>query len=98
MKTLFKILGIVVILIIALAFILPIVFKGKIIDLAKEEINKNVNATIDFRDINLSLFKSFPNFNLSIDGLTVVGKDEFISDTLANILSINISFLMIIMM
>ncbi|MCD4664729.1 MAG: hypothetical protein K8R68_05605 [Bacteroidales bacterium] len=91
MKTLFKILGIVVILIIALIFILPIVFKGKIIDLAKEEINKNVNATIDFTDINLSLFKSFPNFNLSIDGLTVVGKDEFTNDTLANVKSINVT-------
>ena len=91
MKTFLKIIGILVILIIALAFILPIIFKGKIIELAKEEINKSVEAKVDFKDINLSLFKSFPNFSLGIDNLSVAGLDEFEGDTLANIQRIDIT-------
>ncbi|NOX84667.1 MAG: AsmA-like C-terminal region-containing protein [Chlorobi bacterium] len=85
MKTFFKILGILVLIIIALMFILPLVFEGKIEELARQEINKNVNAKVDFKDINLSLFKNFPNFTLGIDGLTVIGKDVFEKDTLAKI-------------
>jgi len=91
MKTLLKILGIVVILIVALAFVLPVIFKGKIFDLAKEEINKSVQAKVNFTDINLSLFRSFPNFSLGIDGLTVVGIEEFENDTLASIQSIDVT-------
>ncbi len=85
MKTLFKILGILVVLIVALMFILPLIFKGKIEKLAREEINKNVNATVDFESIDLSLFRNFPNFTLGINDLTVVGKDVFEKDTLAKI-------------
>ncbi|HDO27474.1 MAG TPA: hypothetical protein ENH02_05090 [Bacteroidetes bacterium] len=85
MKTLFKILGILIILIIALMFILPLAFEGKIEALARQEINKNVNATIDFEDIDLTLFRNFPNFTLGINGLTVIGKDVFEKDTLARI-------------
>jgi len=91
MKTFLKIIGILVIIIIALAFILPVIFKGKIFELAKEEINKNVQAKVDFTDLNLSLFKSFPNFTLSLKGLTVVGIDEFKKDTLANIQTIDVT-------
>ncbi|MBC8486409.1 MAG: hypothetical protein H8D45_10260 [Bacteroidetes bacterium] len=91
MKTFLKIIGILVIIIIALTFILPVIFKGKIFELAKEEINKNVRAKVDFTDLNLSLFKSFPNFTLSLKGLTAVGNEEFEKDTLANIQTIDIT-------
>jgi len=91
MKTFFKILGVLIVLLIVLALILPFIFKGKITDLAKEEINKSVNATVDFSSINLSLIKSFPNFSLGIDDLTVVGKDKFESDTLAEISEIGVT-------
>jgi hypothetical protein len=85
MKTIFKILGILIILIIALAILLPIIFKGKIIDIAKKEINKNVIAKVDFTDVSLSLFRSFPDFSLRIKNLTVAGVNEFEKDTLADI-------------
>ncbi|MCD4789582.1 MAG: hypothetical protein K8R37_06230 [Bacteroidales bacterium] len=91
MKTFLKIIGILIIIIIALAFILPVIFKGKIFELAKEEINKSIQAKVDFTDLNLSLFKSFPNFTLSLKGLTAVGIDEFEKDTLANIQTIDIT-------
>ena len=40
------------VVIIAAAITLPIVFKGKLLELAKTEINKNVNAQVDFADVN----------------------------------------------
>lgn len=85
MKTFLKIIAIVIIIILAAAFILPTAFKGKIMKLAKEEINKNVEAQVNFSDISLSLFKSFPNFNMGISNLTISGVEEFDKDTLANI-------------
>ncbi|MCF8367864.1 MAG: hypothetical protein K9G76_02390 [Bacteroidales bacterium] len=91
MKTLLKILGALVLIIIALAILLPIIFKGKIVEIAKEEINNNVNAQVDFTDFSLSLFRSFPNFNLSIEGILVIGLDKFSEDTLAQIPSVEVT-------
>jgi hypothetical protein len=74
--------GIIALLLLA-AIALPFVFKGKIIALATEEANKNVNAKVKFSDdIGLSIFKSFPNFTVSIKDLNIVGINEFEGDTL----------------
>lgn len=91
MKTFLKILSIVIIVILAVAITLPIVFKSTIITLAKEEINKTVEAKVDFTDFKFSLFKSFPNFNLELVELSVVGVNKFENDTLAFIQSIDIT-------
>jgi len=91
MKTFLKILAILIVLIIVLALLLPMIFKGKITELAKEEINKNVEATVDFQDINLSLLKNFPNFSLGIKEIVITGVDEFENDTLANIKAIDVT-------
>lgn len=91
MKILLKITAIIIVVIIALLFILPIIYKAELSKLAKEELNKNVNATINFEDIDLSLIKNFPNFNLSVYKLIIVGKNDFHDDTLANIKSISLT-------
>ncbi len=85
MKTALKIVGILIVLIIASAILLPFLFKGKIIELAKQEINKNITAKVDFGNIGLSLFRSFPDFSLRMDDLSVIGINEFEKDTLADI-------------
>lgn len=90
MKTMLKILAVIVLLLAIAVIILPIIFKGGIIELAKKEINNNVNASVEFADMDVSLVKNFPNFSLTIHALTIVGKDEFAKDTLANIASTNI--------
>jgi hypothetical protein len=77
--------GITLLLLIATAIILPFLFKDKIIEMAKAEINKNVNATVGFGDFDLSLITSFPDFRFAINDVTVVGKDKFAGDTLASI-------------
>jgi vacuolar-type H+-ATPase subunit E/Vma4 len=91
MKTFFKILAVLIILVIALAILLPIIFKGKIVEIAKKEINSSVNAKVDFSSIDLSLFRSFPHFSLGINDLSITGKEEFETDTLANIGAINVT-------
>jgi hypothetical protein len=68
-----------------LMILLPIFFKNDLMNLAKKEINKNLNAEVNFTDFGLNLFSSFPNFSFSLDNLTVIGKDEFAKDTLANL-------------
>ncbi|RLD59029.1 MAG: hypothetical protein DRJ05_07030 [Bacteroidetes bacterium] len=90
MKILLKIIGTLIIAILVLAFVLPMVFKSKLKEVAKEEINKNVDAKVDFADFGLTLFKNFPNFTMSLEGLSVVGKGGFEKDTLANIKSIGV--------
>ncbi len=85
MKKTLKISGIILAILLVFIILLPFVFKGTIIKKVKEETNKNLNAKIDFNDFGLSLFRSFPNFSLSMEDLSVVGTDEFKNDTLASI-------------
>lgn len=90
-RLLFKILGIFVGLLIILAIVLPLIFKKQIVNAVKTEINKNLNATVDFKDYHLSLFRNFPDFSLGLDHVTVAGKDDFVNDTLAKIENIRVS-------
>lgn len=84
----FRVLGVFLLLIIAAAIIIPIVFKDQIAAKVKEEANKNINAKLDFADYGLSLFRNFPNFSLRMDKLSLVGIKEFEKDTLASMESL----------
>lgn len=76
------------IVIIALLVATPFLFKSKIVELIKQQANKQVNATINFdNNIGLSLIKTFPDFGLTINNLQVVGINEFSADTLLQLKS-----------
>ena len=60
MKKALKITGIVLLILLAVAFIIPIAFKKQITELVKKEINKSLDAKVDFSDVSLSLFGHFP--------------------------------------
>ena len=77
-----KITGIALIALIALAFLIPVLFKKQITTLVKKEINKSLVAKVDFKDVSLSLFRHFPKISISLDELSVVGTNEFAKDTL----------------
>src|SRR5262245_42496801 len=77
-----KIIGIVLLVLIAAAFIIPIAFKKQITGLIKKEINSSLTAKVDFKDVSLSLFRHFPKMSLSLSELSVVGTGEFANDTL----------------
>lgn len=82
LKKILKITGISLATIILLLFLIPIIFKKQVQALVKKEINKQLNATVDFKDVKLSLLRHFPKATISIKGLSVVGKGEFSKDTL----------------
>ena len=60
MKKALKIFGILFLFIIITAVAVPIIFKGKFAQIIKDQINKNVNAQVDFSDIDISIISSFP--------------------------------------
>ena len=91
MKLVLKILGILIIIIIGLLVAIPYFFRDQVAEAVKQEINKNINAQVDFDDFSLSLFKSFPDFNFEIEGLSIINKKPFAGDTLAYIPAFNLT-------
>lgn len=69
------------IIIVALAAA-PFLFKDKIQQMVLDAINNNLEATVDFDKIDLSLFRSFPMANVSIQKLSIINKAPFEGDTL----------------
>lgn len=71
-----------IVLVLAAAIVIPIVFKPQLLELAKKEINASVKAKIDFSDFSVSILKGFPDVYIGLKNLRVVGVDEFDGDTL----------------
>lgn len=90
-KKVLKITGITLISLIALAFIIPVVFKKQITRLVKKEINKSINAKVEFGDVSLSLFRHFPKVTITLKDLSVAGINEFEGDTLMSTKSLEAS-------
>ena len=90
-KRLFITIGIIIGLFLLTAILVPIFFKDKIMALVKKEMNDNLNATTDFKDVGITLFHSFPHLTVSIEELSIVGKDAFKDDTLISAKSIDVS-------
>ena len=63
-------------------FAVPIFFKDKIQAKVNQEIQKKINATVYYKDFDLSLIKNFPNVTLSLSDFGVVGRSPFRGDTL----------------
>ena len=83
MKKAFKILGFTLLVIIVLLITAPFIFEAQLKNMVKETINKNVNATVEFSDLDLTLFRSFPQATLVLSNLSVINKAPFAGDTLA---------------
>ena len=82
MKKVLIALGIITVLFVATAIILPIVLKEPIKKAVIEEANKNLNAKVNFSDVSLSLFRSFPDLFVGVENLSVIGIGDFEGDTL----------------
>lgn len=83
--------GIIIVLFLAAAILIPVLFKDKIMGLVKKELNEQLLATTDFKDVDISLFHSFPHLSVSIIDLSIVGRDAFKNDTLISAKSIDVS-------
>jgi hypothetical protein len=91
LKKILKITGISLGVLLVILFVAPFIFKGKIIAIAKEQINKNINAQVDFKDLSLSFFRHFPRVSVALEELQVVGTDVFAKDTLISAKEIDVA-------
>lgn len=66
----------------AALLVLPYAFSGKIMTLAKEQVNNKLLAKVDFDDFSLSFIRHFPNATIRVGNLRIVGVGEFAKDTL----------------
>ena len=81
-KKVLKIFGVSVLVIIALLFASTFIFRSKIVSVVKAEINKNIIAKVDFKEVDISFFRHFPKVSIGIDQLQVIGTGDFHLDTL----------------
>lgn len=79
------IVGAIIALSLALLIVLPLFFRDRIAQRAKVEVNRALEARIDWRDVGLSFFRDFPNLTLRLDDFTAAGIGRFEGDTLASI-------------
>ncbi|MCZ4319262.1 AsmA family protein [Aequorivita viscosa] len=84
MKKALKIFGIVIGILILLLIAAPFIFKGSLEKLLLRTINQNLNATVAWEDLDLSLFSSFPNASLKLNNFSAINKAPFKGDTLAS--------------
>ena len=69
--------GVIIGLIMIMMAAIPIVFKGNIVRKIKSSANEMVKAKVDFSDVDLSLFRSFPQLSVELKNLSVTGINEF---------------------
>lgn len=81
-KKILKIVGIVLLLLFVSAFAIPYLFEDQIKAKILKSINESIDANVAFKDADLSLFKSFPKANISIEKLSIINKAPFAGDTL----------------
>ncbi len=81
-KKILRIIGVLFLLIVGVLVAAPFFLEAKIGDIIKNNVNKNVNATLDFSDADLSLFSSFPNAAVRLENVSLVNKAPFEGDTL----------------
>jgi hypothetical protein len=79
MKKLFIVLAVIFVVILAAAFIIPVVFKDDIKAAIDSAIAENVNADIvfDTDDFSISLFKNFPNATAGMNNFGVINRAPF---------------------
>ena len=83
MKRILKILGILIVVLLLTAIVTPFLFKDKLEDLLKKSVNENINATISWESLDISLISSFPKASVAINDFMVINHTPFDGDTLA---------------
>lgn len=90
LKKVLKIIGILVILLVLTLFAAPFLFKDQIKAKISQVINEKVDAKVTFAEADLSLFKNFPNANVTLEKLVIINKAPFEGDTLLSLGELNL--------
>lgn len=68
--------------VLALLFVLPIIFPGKIAKEVKIFANQKLEGTLNFKKAHLSFFRHFPSLTLSLTDFTLTGSTPYKEETL----------------
>jgi len=82
--------GSIILLFAGSLFAIPYFFKDQIKAKIIDAINRKVDAKVSFADADLSLFKNFPNANVTIEKLAIINKAPFEGDTLISLGELNL--------
>lgn len=85
MKKVLIIVSIIIVVIIATLIAIPVFFKGEILQIIQNQSSRYIKAELKIGDVNLSMFKNFPNLNVALKDVTITGEKEFAGDTVMNI-------------
>lgn len=91
-KKALKVTGISLLIVVLLLIAVPFVFQSQIKGMVKTFINENLNAKVEFSDVNLSLLKSFPKAHVTVSDLVITNLEPFKDETFAT--AKNIAFTM----
>lgn len=72
-------LGIVILLVLVIGALaaIPYFFKDEIVAELEKVANEQVDAVVDFGEVDISLLRDFPDVSLQVQNFSVVGKNEF---------------------
>ncbi|HTA63043.1 MAG TPA: AsmA-like C-terminal region-containing protein [Bacteroidia bacterium] len=90
-KKTIKILLVLILVLCLAAVSIPFLFKDKIKAKLLTEIDKNINARVDFSELSFSSIKKFPHFAITLHNPSVIGINEFAGDTFIDAKEISIS-------
>lgn len=74
----------------ALSFLLSWIYQDEIKKQLIEKANDQINARVNIENVSLSLITSFPQTEVKVEGLQIIGQNEFKNDTLAKVESIEL--------
>ena len=91
LKKILKIVGIAVVVLILAAIAIPYFFKDKIVAKVKSELNDMLTAKVDFKDVDISLFRHFPRLAVGLEDLQITNTGAFEGDTLLSVKQIDVA-------
>ncbi len=85
MRKLLKVLLFLLLLLLVGLILVPVLFKDRLVETIKYNVNASLNAQVDFGDFDLTLLKNFPDFTFQIEDITLDGVGQFDSLRLASL-------------
>jgi hypothetical protein len=84
--------GLVMFILLILVWTTPYLFKGKIIQIVRTRISKDLNARVNLGDADISWFRHFPRLTVGLVNPQIIGVGEFDGDTLIAARNVDIVF------
>lgn len=81
MKKVLITLAVIIIVLITALLVIPTFFKGDILRIVQNQSSRYIKADLKIGDLNLSMFRNFPDLNVALKNITITGQDEFAGDT-----------------